>query len=250
MSDFGVPDSSTEAAGSPGAGDAPRGHSIGIIGAGRVGVAVARLALAAGYEVRISASRSPEEIATLVGYEAPGALAVTVADAAAADLVVLAIPLGKYRDLPVDALRGALVIDAMNYWWEYDGAIAEFDDPTTSTSETLQRYLDGARVVKTLNHMSVYALEHEARPAGNPERKALAIAADAPADAAEVAAFIDAIGFDPVLAGALGEGMKLEPHTALFAADEHEDEVGAILERFWDSQRGRVVGRARGRQSG
>lgn len=221
--------------------------TVGIIGAGRVGAAVARLALAAGYDVVMAGSGEPQRIATLVSYEAPGATAVSAADAASADLVVLAIPLGKYRSLPVEALRGALVIDAMNYWWEYDGAIAEFDDPLTSTSQTLQAFLSGARVVKTLNHMSVYALEHEARPAGDGQRKALAIAGDGDDDVARVANFIDALGFDPVLAGPLAEGVRLEPHTALFAADESAAQVRAILERFWQSQRGRVVGRARGR---
>lgn len=221
--------------------------TVGIIGAGRVGAAVARLALAAGYDVVMAGSGEPQHIATLVSYEAPGATAVSAADAASADLVVLAIPLGKYRSLPVEALQGVLVIDAMNYWWEYDGAIAEFDDPLTSTSQTLQAFLSGARVVKTLNHMSVYALEHEARPAGDGQRKALAIAGDGDDDVARVANFIDALGFDAVLAGPLAEGVRLEPHTALFAADESAAQVRAILERFWQSQRGRVVGRARGR---
>jgi len=229
----------------------PRGETtldtVGIIGAGRVGAAVARLALAAGYDVVMAGSGAPDTIATLVGYEAPGATAVSAADAASADLVVLAIPLGKYRSLPVEALQGALVIDAMNYWWEYDGAMAEFQDPLTSSSQTLQAFLLGARVVKTLNHMSVYALEHEARPAGDGQRKALAIAGDGDTDVARVANFIDALGFDPVLAGPLAEGVRLEPHTALFAADESAAQVRAILERFWQSQRGRVVGRARDR---
>lgn len=219
---------------------------VGIVGAGRVGAAVARLALAAGYEVLIAGSGSPDRIATFVGYETPGATPVLAADAAAADLVVLAIPLGKFRSLPVGVFEGALVIDAMNYWWEYDGLIPELNDPLTSTSETLQSFLSGARVVKTLNHMSVYALEHEARPAGDPERKALAVAGDDPADVTRVADFIDAIGFDPVPAGALADGMRLEPHTALFAADEDQAEVRAILDRYWQSQRGRVVARARG----
>ena len=222
-------------------------QSVAIIGAGRVGLAVARLALGAGYSVGIASSRPPEAIATLVDAEAPGARAVTVAEASAAELVVLAIPLGKFRRLPVESLRGALVVDAMNYWWEYDGAIAEFSDLTTSTSETLQTFLEGARVVKTLNHMSVYALEHEARPVGDPERKALAVAGDDPNDVATVAEFVNRIGFDPVIAGRLADGMKLEPDTALFAADEDADGVRAILNRYWDSQRGRVVARARGR---
>ncbi|WP_236683568.1 NADPH-dependent F420 reductase [Demequina aurantiaca] len=220
--------------------------SLGIIGAGRVGAAVARLALTAGYEVVIAGSGSPERIATFVGYEAPGARPVMASDAAAADLVVLAIPLGKFRSLPVNALRGALVIDAMNYWWEYDGAIPELNDPLTSTSETLQVFLSEARVVKTLNHMSVYALEHEARAAGDPERKALAVAGDDDDAVARVVQFVERIGFDAVVAGPLAQGMKLEPHTALFAADEDAAEVRAILDRFWQSQRGRVVARARG----
>lgn len=218
----------------------------------------------------MAGSGDPDRIATLVGYEAPGAKAVLAADAAQADLVVLAIPLGKFRSLPADALAGALVVDAMNYWWEYDGAISELSDPLTSTSETLQEFLRDSRVVKTLNHMSVYALEHEARPAGDPDRKALAIAggqADADggtdngtgaaqgaggaggasvADVARVAEFVERIGFDAVLAGPLAEGMRLEPHTALFAADEDAAEVRAILDRYWESQRGRVVARARG----
>jgi len=221
--------------------------SVGIVGAGRVGAAVARLALAAGYDVTIAGSGAPEAIATFVGYETPGARPVTAADAASADVVVLAIPMGKFRSLPVDALAGALVIDAMNYWWEYDGDLAELSDPLTSTSETLQAFLSGSRVVKTLNHMSVYALEHEARPGGDPDRKALAIAGDEDSDVQRVAAFVERIGFDPVRAGALKDGMRLEPHTALFAADEDAAEVTAILSRFWESQRGRVVARARAR---
>ncbi len=211
-----------------------------------MGAAIARLALAAEYEVVIAGSGSPDRIATFVGYEAPGARPVTAADAAAANLVVLAIPLGKFRSLPAEALQGAHVIDAMNYWWEYDGAIAELNDPLTSTSETLQAFLGDARVVKTLNHMSVYALEHEAREAGDPERKALAIAGDHDTAVAQVAEFVERLGFDAVMAGSLAQGMKLEPHTALFAADEDAAEVRAILDRFWQSQRGRVVARARG----
>ncbi|WP_430868824.1 NADPH-dependent F420 reductase [Demequina aurantiaca] len=210
-----------------------------------MGAAVARLSLAAGYDVAIAGSGAPESIATLVRHEAPGATAVTAADAARADIVVLAIPRGKFRALPVEALAGSLVIDAMNYWWEYDGAVPELSDPLTSTSQTLQSFLVGARVVKTLNHMSVYALEHEALPAGASGRKALAIAGDDPRDVAAVCAYVDAIGFDPVVAGDLSTGVMLEPDTALFAADETAEEVRAILDRFWDSQRGRVVARAR-----
>jgi hypothetical protein len=166
--------------------------------------------------------------------------------AAQADLVVLALPARRYRQLPSEAFRGALVVDAMNYWWELDGAQPELDDPTTSTSETVQSHLSGARVVKSLGHVSAYALEELARPAGAPDRIAIAIAGDHERDVESVASVIEVLGFDALAAGPLCEGMRFEPGTELFGADAGVVEAREMLARFWNSQRGRVVARARG----
>ena len=193
--------------------------TIGLIGSGHIGSTVARLAVDAGYDVVLSNSRGPETLVDLVAELGDHARAATAEEAAAeGDLVVVTIPLKNYREVPVEPLRGKVVIDTNNYYPERDGRIAELDDESTTTSELLQAHLPESKVVKAFNNIYFEFLRSLARPAGDPDRSVLAIAGDDDGAKATVSEFLDKIGYDAYDVGPLAEGWRFQRDTAAYAA--------------------------------
>ncbi len=188
--------------------------TIGLIGAGHIGSQVARLAVAAGYDVVLSNSRGPETLSALVAELGPKARAGTPPEAAlAGDIVVVTVPLKNYRDVPVEPLAGKVVIDTNNYYPQRDGHIPELDNESTTTSELLQAHLPKAKVVKAFNHIYASELTTHGQPAGSGNRRALVIAGDDPAAKSIVTRLLDEFGFDTVDAGPLREGWRIQRDT-------------------------------------
>jgi predicted dinucleotide-binding enzyme len=220
--------------------------TVAILGAGKLGTVLARLAVAAGHRVLVAGSGEPEGIRLILTVVAPGAEPARTVDAVqAADVVILALPLGKLTTIPAAALGGKLVIDAMNYWWEVDGLRDDLGDPRTSTSELVQQHLPDSAIVKAFNHMGYHDLDEGPRPAGADDRKAIAIAGDDPYAVATVSDLVNRWGFDPVLAGSLHESIELEPHAEAFGANVAASELEAMIERFPSTVRGLEVNLAR-----
>jgi predicted dinucleotide-binding enzyme len=200
--------------------------TIGLIGSGNIGQAIAALAIAHGHEVVLSNSRGPESLADLAAELGPLARAATPAQASAnGDVVVVTVPFKNYERVPAAPLAGKIVIDTNNYYWERDGRRPGIEDGTQSVSGLLAKHLVGALVVKAFNNIQAAQIVSDATPAGTAGRRALPIAGDDPAAKTVVATLIDEFGFDVVDAGPLAEGVRFDRDTAAYG---HRFDAGQL----------------------
>ena len=203
---------------------------LGIVGAGKFGTTLARAAVAAGYDVAISSSGAADEIALTIEVLAPGARAATTEEVAHhADMIVLAVPTHRFRELRPELFAGKILVDAMNYWQPVDGDDPELTTAPGGTSSVVQERFAGARVVKGLNQLGYHQLEENRQPEGSPGRIALGAAGDDPEAVARVMRLVDRLGFDPVDAGSLAGGAVLEPDGSPVAVTYTAAELAQLL---------------------
>ena len=184
---------------------------IALIGAGRMGTALARLMVEAGQDVVLSNSRGPASLTELVADIGGGCTAADVVTAVAdADVVVLATPWGKTHEAvaSVPDWTGKVVIDATNNR-RAPGPDGLIDIGNQVSSEIVASYLPGAHLVKAFNvspiPMMVAALGSNAG-----DNNAVFIAGD-DADAKRlVAKLIASIGGEAVDTGDLHTGGRLQ----------------------------------------
>lgn len=191
---------------------------------------LARIAAEAGVDVILSSSGDVDELAFTVPFLAPGARAATTPDVVdGADVVVLAIPFHRFRELPGELLDGRVVIDAMNYWPPVDGELPDVDATSENSSLLVQGWFAGAKVVRTLNQLGYHDLGELRRASGAPDRVAQAVAGDDPRARARAVELLDRLGFDAVDAGPLAASRRLGPGTPAFGAGYDAEALRTLI---------------------
>ena len=205
---------------------------IGVIGAGKIGATAAKLFVDAGHEVAIAGSRGPETLREVVDALGERAHAAEAADAAAfGELVLVAIPFGRHRELPVEPLADTTVVDATNYYPQRDGHYPELDSDQTTSSELLAAHLPGSRVVKAFNTMVWSTLRDGGKQhAPRDERLVLFVAGDDPDARGQVTTLIDQLGFAAVDTGDLADGgRRQQPGSPIYTQPMTAKEAEEIL---------------------
>jgi 8-hydroxy-5-deazaflavin:NADPH oxidoreductase len=179
---------------------------IGTIGAGDFAQAFARRALRAGHKVKLSNSRGPESLREIVKRLGPGAIAATKEEAAACEMVLLAVPWDTLRETlaSLPKWENQILIDGTNPFHGKAGDFTPANVGNLSTSQFVAALAPGARVVKALNNMIVPNLE--ADPVLSGARRVAFISADDAGAKKRVEALLKTFGYSVVDLGNLRDG--------------------------------------------
>ncbi|MDC0710066.1 NAD(P)-binding domain-containing protein [Stigmatella sp. ncwal1] len=205
-------------------------RKIGIIGTGKIGGALARLWVKAGYEVLIS-SRHPEELKPLAEQLGPKARVGTPREAAAyGDVVLISVPYGALPQIGRDhakQLSGKVVLETGNPYPQRDGPLAE-EARLKGTGQTSKALLPGVRLVRAFNAISAVDLSNQSGregtlvgiPIASDDEEALKIASE----------LVKAAGFEPVVVGGLERAKDFDVgtpvYTRLLTAEELRKHLG------------------------
>jgi 8-hydroxy-5-deazaflavin:NADPH oxidoreductase len=204
---------------------------IGIIGTGHVGSVLASKWVGVGHHVALANAHGPQTLTELADRLGHRARAATVPEAARyGEVAVLAIPFGRYRELPATELAGQVVVDCTNYYPQRDGQFAELDSDRTTSTELVASHLNGARVVKAFNTMSAEHLDDYAHCNGAAMLYGMPVSGDDDEAKRTVMDLVEELCFEPVDAGDLAHGgRKQQPGGETYLTDLSADELRARI---------------------
>jgi hypothetical protein len=184
-----------------------RPDTVGIIGAGHIGQALARVAVRAKRRVIMANSRGPDSLAPVVGPLGSAVAAGSVADAAECSMVALAVPWEKLSSAVAEPLwNGQIVIDATN--------AVRF--PTLEpiplggrmSSEIVAELVSGASLVRAANRMPATVLG--ADPTEHGGQRVMFVSGDHQPAKSAVSELFETAGFFTIDLGDLVTGSRLQ----------------------------------------
>ena len=133
---------------------------IGTIGAGDFAQAFAKQALKAGHKIKLSNSRGPDSLRKIVDQLGAGATAASREEAAACEMVLLAVPWDNVPETlaSLPKWNNQILIDGVNTLHGKAGEFTLADVGNLSASQFIAALAPGARVVKALNTITVSKL--------------------------------------------------------------------------------------------
>ncbi|MDT3401307.1 NADPH-dependent F420 reductase [Mucilaginibacter terrae] len=182
-------------------------NSIGILGAGHIAQAVARHAAKAGYEVTISSRRAPAELTGLASSLGERVKTGTLAEAAASDLVLIAVPFDQVQAAArgID-WAGRIVIDTTNAIVFPQFKPADLGGRTSSKVNA--EFFPGASLIKAFNTLPAAILASD--PESDGGRRVIFVAGDEEVPKKQVINFAKKLGFSALDLGKIDEGGRLQ----------------------------------------
>jgi predicted dinucleotide-binding enzyme len=178
--------------------------SYAIIGLGKIGQALAKAFARKGIVVSVATTRGPESFAADAAPIGPAVTAKTLAQAAEADVIFLAVRFESHPDVAkaLPTWAGKTIIDVTNAY-----GVAPEDLGGQPSSKVIAQAFTGARLVKGFNHLGAGVLAED--PAVRGGRRVVFLASDDDAAAAEIGGLAEDLGFAPIKLGGLSEGGQL-----------------------------------------
>ena len=202
---------------------------IGILGSGHIGKTLVQRLSAAGHDVKVANSRGPDTIEADV--LARGGRAVLAAEAVVdVDVVILSVPLSRIPEMApllAHVPSATVVIDTSNYYPHRDGKIDAIEAGQVESLWVAEQL--GRPIVKAWNSIGSDSFAKKGKPAGTPDRIALAVAADREADRKVGMALVEETGFDALDAGTLAESWRQQPGSPCYCTDLTRAELPAAL---------------------
>jgi len=178
--------------------------SYAIIGFGNIGQALAKAFARSGIKVSVAGRRDPESYAATAAAIGPGVVPTTVAEAAKADVIFLAVRFETHPEVAkvLSSWQGKFIVDTTNAY-----GVPPEDLGGLPSSKFIENAFTGARLVKGFNHLISARLDQD--PASHGGKRVVFLASDDEAAATEIGTLAENLGFAPIKLGGLSEGGML-----------------------------------------